>query len=58
MKTIDHFLRRYREDIIKHVRAKRRTGALLEEHERTLRSSISGISKEVERSAELAHIAS
>jgi predicted CoA-substrate-specific enzyme activase len=61
VETIDYFLRRYRDDIIKRVHAEREIEARLAEYERELRLSLSGIGAEsaidAERPAELIQIA-
>jgi predicted nucleotide-binding protein (sugar kinase/HSP70/actin superfamily) len=58
METIDYFLRRYREDIIKRVHAKRQIEARIAEYERELRLSLTGISRRAEEKPELIQIPS
>jgi predicted nucleotide-binding protein (sugar kinase/HSP70/actin superfamily) len=58
VETIDYFLRRYREDIIKRVHAERQIEARIAEYERELRLSLSGISRMPEEKPELIQIAS
>jgi hypothetical protein len=48
VETIDYFLRRYREDIIKRVRAEREVDSLIAEYESELRLSLNGIGKMAE----------
>jgi predicted nucleotide-binding protein (sugar kinase/HSP70/actin superfamily) len=57
VETIDYFLRRYREDIIKRVHAERQIEARLAEYERELRLSLTGISRVPEAKPELIQIA-
>jgi predicted CoA-substrate-specific enzyme activase len=58
VETIDYFLRRYREDIIKRVRVEREVEAQIAEYERELRLSLSGISHMPAAKPELIQIAS
>jgi len=58
VETIDYFLRRYREDIIKRVHAERQIEARIADYERELRLSLSGISRMPEEKPELIQIAS
>jgi predicted nucleotide-binding protein (sugar kinase/HSP70/actin superfamily) len=58
VETIDYFLRRYREDIIKRVHAEKQIESKLTEYERELRLSLSGISRSHEAKPELIQIAS
>ena len=58
VETIDYFLRRYREDIIKRVNAERQIEARITEYERELRLSLTGISRMPEARPELIQIAS
>jgi predicted nucleotide-binding protein (sugar kinase/HSP70/actin superfamily) len=58
VETIDYFLRRYREDIIKRVRAQREVDSRIAEYESELRLSLSGIGKMAESKPELIQIAS
>jgi hypothetical protein len=58
VETIDYFLRRYREDIIKRVQAERQVDARIAEYERELRLSLSGIGGLAEAKPELIQIAS
>ena len=58
VETIDYFLRRYREDIIKRVHAERQIETRIAEYERELRLSLSGISRMAEEKPELIQIAS
>jgi predicted nucleotide-binding protein (sugar kinase/HSP70/actin superfamily) len=57
VETIDYFLRRYREDIIKRVDAQRQVEAQVAEYERELRLSMSGIGNLAEAKPELIQIA-
>ncbi len=57
VETIDYFLRRYREDIIKRVHAERQIETRLSEYERELRLSLSGIAAQAEMPSELIQIA-
>jgi predicted CoA-substrate-specific enzyme activase len=56
VETIDYFLRRYREDIIKRVRAEQQIEAQMAEYERELRLSLTGISRMQESKPELIQI--
>jgi predicted nucleotide-binding protein (sugar kinase/HSP70/actin superfamily) len=58
VETIDYFLRRYREDIIKRVHAERQVEARIAEFESELRLSLSGIERMAEAKPELIQIAS
>jgi len=58
VETIDYFLRRYREDIIKRVNAQRQVDSRVAEYERELRLSLSGIGVMPEAKPELIQIAS
>jgi predicted nucleotide-binding protein (sugar kinase/HSP70/actin superfamily) len=58
VETIDYFLRRYREDIIKRVHVEREIENRIAEYERELRLSLSGISRMAEAKPELIQIAS
>jgi hypothetical protein len=58
VETIDYFLRRYREDIIKRGQAQRQVDARIAEYERELRLSLSGIGNIPEAKPELIQIAS
>ena len=58
VETIDYFLKRYREDIIKRVRAERQVEERIAEYEGELRLSLSGIGKMAEAKPELIQIAS
>ena len=58
VETIDYFLRRYREDVIKRVHVEREIDSRLAEYERELRLSLSGISRPSEAKLELIQIAS
>jgi predicted CoA-substrate-specific enzyme activase len=58
VETIDYFLRRYREDIIKRVHAERQIEARIDEYERELRLSLTGIGVMPEQKPELIQIAS
>jgi hypothetical protein len=58
VETIDYFLRRYREDIIKRGNAQRQIEAHIAEYERELRLSLSGIRGMPEVKSELIQIAS
>jgi hypothetical protein len=58
VETIDYFLRRYREDIIKRVHAERQVETRVAEYERELRLSLSGIGKMAKAKPELIQIAS
>ena len=58
VETIDYFLRRYREDIIKRVRAEREVEDRIAEYEGELRLSLSGIEKMAEAKPELIQIGS
>ena len=58
VETIDYFLRRYREDIIKRVRAEREAEERIAEYEGELRLSLSGIGKMAEAKPELIQIGS
>ena len=58
VETIDYFLRRYREDIIKRVHVEREIESQLAEYERELRLSLTGIGKPAEAPLELIQIAS
>jgi hypothetical protein len=58
VETIDYFLRRYREDIIKRVHAERQIETRMAEYERELRLSLTGISRMPEEKPELIQIAS
>src|ERR1700756_4322075 len=53
VETIDYFLRRYREDIIKRGHAQRQVDARIAEYERELRLSLSGIGQMPEAKPEL-----
>ncbi len=57
METIDYFLRRYREDIIKRVHVERDIEARLAEYERQLQLGLSGIDRQEETRHELIQIA-
>jgi predicted CoA-substrate-specific enzyme activase len=57
VETIDYFLRRYREDIIRRVNAEKQIEARLAEYERELRLSMSGIPALTESPAALVQIA-
>jgi len=57
VETIDYFLRRYRDDIIKRVHVEKEIEEQLAEYERELRLGLSGIQAETERPAELIQIA-
>jgi predicted nucleotide-binding protein (sugar kinase/HSP70/actin superfamily) len=57
VETIDYFLRRYREDIIKRVHAQREVEARISEYERELHLSLSGMNYEREAAPELIQIA-
>jgi predicted CoA-substrate-specific enzyme activase len=57
VETIDYFLRRYREDIIRRSHAGQEIEARIAEYERELRLSLSGIDRNEERAAELIQIA-
>jgi predicted CoA-substrate-specific enzyme activase len=58
VETIDYFLRRYREEIIKRVHAERQIEARIAEYESELRLSLSGIGGMPEAKPELIQIAS
>jgi len=58
VETIDYFLRRYREDIIKRVRAEQQIEAQMADYERELRLSLTGISRMPEAKSELIQIVS
>ena len=58
VETIDYFLRRYREDIIKRVHVERQIESRLAEYEKELRLSLSGFSRSPESTPELIQIAS
>jgi len=58
VETIDYFLRRYREDIIKRVNVQRQVEARIAEYEHELRLSLSGIGSMPEAKPELIQIAS
>ncbi|HUA17216.1 MAG TPA: BadF/BadG/BcrA/BcrD ATPase family protein [Bryobacteraceae bacterium] len=58
VETIDYFLRRYREDIMKRVHAERDIEARIVEYERELRLSLSGVGALAEPKQELIQIAS
>lgn len=58
VETIEYFLRRYREDIIKRGHAERQVEAQIAEYGRELRLSMSGIHGMPEARPELMHIAS
>jgi len=58
VETIDYFLRRYREDIIKRASAEKQIESQIAEYERELRLSLSGISRVAEEKLELIQIAS
>jgi predicted nucleotide-binding protein (sugar kinase/HSP70/actin superfamily) len=58
VETIDYFLRRYREDIIKRVHAERQVETRIAEYERELRLSLSGIGNVADAKPELIQIAS
>ena len=57
VETIDYFLRRYREDIIKRAHAERQIEARVAEYERELRLSVSGVSSTPDVKPELIQIA-
>jgi len=57
VETIDYFLRRYREDIIKRAHAERQVEARVAEYERELRLSLSGIETVREERLALVQIA-
>jgi predicted CoA-substrate-specific enzyme activase len=57
VETIDYFLRRYREDIIKRVHAERQIESRMQEYERELRLSLTGVSAMPELKPELIQIA-
>jgi hypothetical protein len=57
VETIDYFLRRYREDIIKRVNAERQVEEQIAEYERELRLSLSGFSPVAEAKPGLIQIA-
>ena len=58
VETIDYFLRRYREDIIKRAHTRREVESQVAEYERELRLSMSGIGVMPEAKPELIQIAS
>jgi predicted CoA-substrate-specific enzyme activase len=58
VETIDYFLRRYRDDIIKRVHAERQIENRLAEYEQELRLSLSGISRSHDERPRLIQIAS
>ena len=57
VETIDYFLRRYREDIIKRAHMEREIDARVEEYERELRLSLTGVTAMPEQKPELIQIA-
>jgi len=57
VETIDYFLRRYREDIIKRAHAERQIEARVAEYERELRLSVSGVTSTPDVKPELIQIA-
>ncbi len=57
VETIDYFLRRYREDIIKRANAERQIETRMAEYERELRLSLSGVTSMPEAKPELIRIA-
>jgi predicted nucleotide-binding protein (sugar kinase/HSP70/actin superfamily) len=58
VETIDYFLRRYRDDIIKRLHAERQIDERLQEYERELRLSLTGITHVSEQKQELIQLAS
>ena len=58
VETIDYFLRRYREDIIKRAHTRREVESRVAEYERELRLSLSGIGVMPEAKPELILIGS
>ena len=58
VETIDYFLRRYRDDIVKRVHLEQQIDSRMAEYERELRLSLSGISRMPEERPELIQIAS
>ena len=57
VETIDYFLRRYREDVIKRGQAQREVDARIAEYEQELHLSMSGIAAMSEAKPELIQIA-
>ncbi|MCU1340060.1 MAG: hypothetical protein JWO19_5641 [Bryobacterales bacterium] len=58
VETIDYFLQRYREHIIKRMRAERQIEVRIAEYERELRLSLTGLARLPEQKPELIQIAS